>query len=86
MTGEVSSPPGESFDVLLLKTDLSGNSGCFSMAIPLATRDFQPVSKGIVGLTSEEVKPGIIPPNFKRADINNMSGQSRQMRAKKLCN
>lgn len=86
ITGEVSSAPGESFDVLLLKTDLSGNSGCLSTGITLAARDFEPVSNGIEGLTSVEVKPGTVPPNFKRADINNISGQSRQMRAKKLCN
>ncbi len=86
ITGEVSSVPSESFDVLLLKSDLSGNSGCLSTGITLDARDFEPVSKGIEGLTSVEVKPGTIPPDFKRADINNVSGRSRQMRIKKLCN
>lgn len=83
--GEVSSLPSESFDVMLLKADASGNSGCFSMDISIASRDFQPVSKKMERSQTVPVEKGIVPPNFKRADVSNISGQTRQVRVKNLC-
>lgn len=86
LTGEVSSPPSESFDVMLLKMDLEGNSGCFSRNIQLSPVDFQIVMKAVEGAATTEVEKGNTPPDFRKTDINNINGQSRLVRMKNLCN
>jgi len=86
VAGEVSTPPGESFDVMLVKTDADGNSGCFSKSVPLKAADFKPVSTGIEKAHTAPVERGITPPNFKKADVSNINGQSRQLRTKNICN
>ncbi|HXH19587.1 MAG TPA: hypothetical protein VNJ07_10945, partial [Chitinophagales bacterium] len=67
MTGESSSLPSESFDALLLKTDLNGNSRCKGADIPLSSANFQLSASDMEKAETSGVEQGITPPNFKKA-------------------
>jgi len=84
MTGQVSMGK-ESFDVMLLKTDLNGNSVCWGKNAALDSKKFPVISRRIEGASMIGVEQGITPPNFKRADVNNISQQSREARTKNIC-
>jgi len=86
MTGEASSLPSESFDVLLLKTDAAGNSGCMGASAPISVADFRPIAAEVEKASMAGVEQGITPPNFKMANVNDISGNSRLFRSKNSCN
>lgn len=85
MTGE-GSVGAESFDVLFLKMDWNGKSGCWGKDIALAESDFRLVARDIQKPAMAGVKPvSALPPDFRKADVNNIAGQKRETRVMDIC-
>jgi len=86
IAGSTSSYNSESFDVLLMKTDKNGNCGNFGKDMKLNVADFQPVSLKIEKPEMRKVEQGILPPNMKKPDVNNIAEHKRVARVKVLGN
>ncbi len=86
IAGSTSSFNSESFDVLLMKTDKDGNCGSFGKDIKLTVSNFQPVALKIEKPEMRKVEQGILPPNMKKPDVNNIVEHKRIARVKDLGN
>ena len=74
----------ESYDVLLLKTDLNGNCGCLGANAALAAKNFSVISTRAENAAMVGVEPASNP-NYKNPDAKNITQQSREVRAKNIC-
>jgi len=84
LTGEASIGM-ESFDVLLLKTDWNGKSGCWGKDVTLKENDGKVSYTKMSEAKTVTIERGVTPPNFKRVDVNNITGQGRETRVLKIC-
>jgi len=75
----------ESFDVLLMKTDLNGNNSCFGKDAKLTVANFQTTQHKIENAKTEKVEQGVFPPNMTKPDVKNISENKRLVRSKNLC-
>ncbi|MES2620954.1 MAG: hypothetical protein V4615_08880, partial [Bacteroidota bacterium] len=84
--GSTSSTGSEGFDVLFMKTDKDGNSGTFGKEAKITVGSFQPVGRKIEGAAMKKVEQGILPPNMKKPDVNNIVEHRREARVKDVGN
>lgn len=83
--GCTGSKGAESFDILLMKTDLNGNNKCMGKDAVLTVAAFQTTGRKIEKGRTEPVEQGVYPPNVAKPDAKSIVENRREVRSKSLC-
>lgn len=85
LIGSTGSFKAESFDMLLMKSDWNGNSGCLGKPATITVNNLAITSQKIEKASMEKVDQSVAAPNMKKPDVSNIVDKKLEVRTKNLC-